>query len=89
MRLESFRGSNTSFTMIVLSRRNLLTLLAKLDGFPKNSECMIGAPEAYGEFYVKAEEDDEHYNHPSRIDLGIPTVPGAMHPETEYVIGYA
>lgn len=55
---------------IVLSRRNLQVLLAKLDGHPADSACTI-----YKDgFYVKAEEDADHYGD---------RLPGEMHPETE------
>lgn len=59
---------------LVLSRRNLLTLLAKLDGYPPNSACTImGGSDAPG-VLVRAEEDDVHYqDRPA----------GRMHPETE------
>jgi hypothetical protein len=52
---------------IELTRRNLLSLLAKLDGNPPNSACTIGEPiGAAGSFerpmwFVKAVEDVEHY----------------------------
>lgn len=61
---------------VVLSRRNLLTLLAKLDGFPEDSALtIIGGSFAKG-LVVKAEEDEEHY--------GVrPVGPGVMHPDTE------
>ena len=46
---------------VVLSRRNLLSLIAKLDGFPAHSVCtIIGGDEAPG-LVVKAEEDERHY----------------------------
>ena len=61
-------------TVIVLSRRNLLALLAKLDGHPEGSACTIaGGADAPG-FLVRAEEDDVHY---------ADRAPGRMHPETE------
>jgi homoserine kinase len=48
---------------VKLSRRNLLTLLAKLDGHPPNSACTIqGGSDAWG-YFVVAEEDEEHYAH--------------------------
>lgn len=57
-------------TTLTLSRRNLLTLLAKLDGHPRDSECAL-----YREgWIVKAEDDAVHY-------LG--RKPGPMHPDTE------
>ena len=47
--------------MLVLSRRNLMSLLAKLDGHPPGSACtIIGGADAGG-MMVKAEEDDIHY----------------------------
>jgi hypothetical protein len=62
---------------VTLSRRNLLTLLAKLDGYPPNSECTIVFPGGEGpELLVHAEEDAEHYAR--RI-----APPGPMHPDTE------
>jgi hypothetical protein len=60
---------------LVVSRRNLLSLLAKLDGSPSHSACTI----MYGGFRLTAEENDVHYAHPER-DL---PHPGAMHPDTE------
>lgn len=55
---------------ITLSRRNLLTLLAKLDGYPPESKCSI----AREGIVVKAEEDHIHYaKRPA----------GQMHPLTE------
>lgn len=63
----------------VLSRRNLKSLLAKLDGYPPNSSCTLIGPGTDPLFILTAEEDDVHYKHPSR--KGMP--PGEMHPETE------
>ncbi len=62
---------------VVLSRRNLLTLLAKLDGHPPDSHCMIyGGSDAPG-LLIKAEEDDEHYkDRPA----------GQMHDDTEILV---
>lgn len=46
---------------IVLSRRNILSLLAKLDGYPKDSRCTImGGDDAKG-VEVAIEEDNVHY----------------------------
>ena len=62
---------------IVLSRRNLLALLSKLDGNPPESFCMIrGGDDAPG-VIIKAEEDDEHY---------ADRAAGRMHPDTENLI---
>lgn len=59
---------------IVLSRRNLLALLTKLDGHPPNSHCMIeGGYEARG-VVIRAEEDEAHYSERPA---------GEMHPDTE------
>ena len=54
-----------------------MALLAKLDGNPPESMCMIyGGSDAPG-LLVKAEEDDVHYvNRPA----------GRMHPDTEGLI---
>jgi len=71
---------------LIVSRRNLLSLLAKLDGAPNGSFCEIvfrhpdSAP-----FHLYAEEDAVHYAHPSR--LGSP--PGEMHEDTERQISQA
>jgi hypothetical protein len=75
-------------TTVVLSRRNLIVLLAKLDGHPPGSACTIGAPEQYTEetgikFYVRAEEDADHYLRPDREARGYA---GPMHPDTELAI---
>lgn len=82
MRIELLHGS----TRIVLSRRNLETLLAKLDGNPPDSQCQIGAPRIYGEWWVKAEENDVHYANKTRGDAA--GLAGRMHPDTEAVIGH-
>lgn len=63
---------------IALSRRNLLTLLAKLEGHPPFSGCTIIFPGSREEpsLYVLAEDDRTHYGR--RL-----APPGLMHPETE------
>lgn len=67
MRLESP-------THLVVSRRNLLALLVKLDGHPPDSFCTIsGGREAEG-FVLEAEPDEVHY---ARRPFGV------MHEETE------
>lgn len=59
---------------VVLSRRNLLALLTKLDGHPHGSMCMIAGGDDAPGLIVKAEEDDVHYkNRPA----------GRMHDDTE------
>jgi hypothetical protein len=46
---------------LVLSRRNVLTLLAKLDGYPPGSaKTIMGGEEADG-VEIAIEEDSEHY----------------------------
>jgi hypothetical protein len=77
----------TDSVTIVLSRRNLLTLLAKLDGHPPGSACSIAAPMGYGEWEVIAEEDGPHYDHPNRMSVVGDSRPGPMHPATERALG--
>ena len=69
---------------IALSRRNLLTLLAKLEGHPPRSACTISFPGAAEEpaLVVTAEPDDLHYGRRA-------APPGLMHPETEAWIAHA
>lgn len=75
MRIEKGSG----FTRVYLSRRNLLSLLAKLDGAPGWSFCTIIGPD--NDFAVTAEEDAVHYANESRgAAVG---VAGLMHPDTE------
>lgn len=65
---------------VTLSRRNLLALLLKLDGYPKDSACTIYTDIDTDGYIlvVKAEEDDKHYaDRPA---------PGTMHPDTEKVL---
>ena len=64
---------------VVLSRRNLLSLLAKLDGYPTNSARTILGGEAAPGLVVKAEDDAEHYGRRGYE-------PGPMHPDTEAVL---
>lgn len=76
MRLELQGGT----VRVALSRRNLRTLLAKLDGEPADSACTIVYDTRDGAtLYVTAEEDAVHYANPERDQ---PT-PGVMHPDTE------
>ena len=64
------RGPEGLGIHIYLSRRNLLALLAKLDGYPEGSSCSI----IKDGLQVTAEEDEKHYRE---------RVPGEMHRETE------
>jgi len=83
MRIE--RDDSGNAVAVMLSRRNLLALLAKLDGFPVESRATLLAPTMYGRFSVSAEEDDTHYAHQSR---GVHrNEAGALHPATEARIG--
>jgi len=87
MRVERDKQGNV--TIVVLSRRNLLSLLAKLDGFPKNSRCTIVAPHSvghdkYNRVAVKAEENDPHYAYETRGTAK--NRPGDMREETELYI---
>jgi hypothetical protein len=66
---------------VVLSRRNLRALLAKLEGHPPGSACTLTYRSADGPtLIVSAEPDAVHYVHPERDHPG---VRGAMHPDTE------
>lgn len=64
---------------VELTRRNLLSLLAKLDGYPKDSACTIArtAEDGINMWYIHAVEDSEHYTDQA---------PGAMVHETEVAI---
>lgn len=64
---------------VILSRRNLQSLLAKLDGHPPDSACTIDRNIGETLLTVVAEEDDDHYS-----DRAI--MRGAMHPDTEEAI---
>ena len=77
MRLEHVKD----VPVLHLSRRNLVSLLAKLDGNPPNSACTLVAPSA--NIVVHAEEDDVHYAHESRE--GAPA--GYVHPSTAAAAG--
>lgn len=72
-----------------VSRRNLLTLLAKLEGDPSNSACTILGPAVWPATTLVAEEDDVHYNDAERVEEVGDNRPGHMHPDTEVVIGNA
>ena len=74
MRLEDRSG----IPVLVLSRRNLLSLLQKLD-MPDSTRTLA---EQDNKFLVIAEDDDAHYAHESRE--GAP--PGKVHPLTEAYI---
>ena len=64
-------------TFLSLSRKNLESLLAKLDGNPPGSACTIsGGSDAPG-FFVTAEENEIHYAHRPA---------GQMHEATELAI---
>jgi hypothetical protein len=59
---------------VTLSRRNILTLLHKLD-MPGSARTIVKEfPEQDYFLIVKAEDDDEHYQG---------RTPGFMHPDTE------
>lgn len=62
---------------VVLSERNLLALLSKL--YTPGSACTIIKPDG---LIIRAEKDDVHYKHPSRLGEG----PGPMHTATENFI---
>jgi hypothetical protein len=62
---------------VELTRRNLITLLAKLDGNPRGSACTIfkAAVDSDVAVFVRAVENDEHYSDE--------TPPGVIHEDTE------
>jgi hypothetical protein len=64
---------------VTLSRRNLLSLLAKLDGHPPNSACTIDRNIRETDLVVVAQEDEDHY-----ADRQVAR--GIMHPDTEEAI---
>lgn len=77
MRLER---NDEGTVVVVLSRRNLQSLLAKLDGFPPNSACTLTYTTKDTQLLVvQAEADEVHYMNPERDSIQ----PGKMHPETE------
>lgn len=75
MRLETSEG----IVRVTLSERNLRSLLAKLEGSPRDSARTLTYATAGPLLVVSAETDDVHYAHPER---DVP-YPGAMHPDTE------
>jgi hypothetical protein len=83
-RLNIINGEKTTVE-VLLSRRNLLTLLQKLEmrgsycGITNNDTFEDGEPTTGVELVLIAEEDEPHY---ARRELG----PGEMHPTTEMVI---
>lgn len=75
MRFGLDEGSRRVF--VILSRRNLEALLAKLDGHRHGSACMIFSRDDVGRLLVvHAQENAEHYG-----GRGYP--PAWMHPDTE------
>ena len=85
MRTEIYQqGDGEWVAHVYLSRRNLMSLLAKLDGYPAGSAATLIGPDMYPPTFVSVEEDSVHYTHASRGDaVG---VAGRMHPETEAVV---
>lgn len=82
MRTEVYQaGDGEWVTHVYLSRRNLLSLLAKLDEGPGASTGTLWGPPFYPVTGVTAEEDVVHYAHESRGEsVG---VAGRMSPATE------
>jgi hypothetical protein len=79
VRTEIYTVDRRPEVYVFLSRRNLSSLLAKLDGHPPNSACQLIGPDFYPLTHVIAEEDDWHYSHGSRRG----TPPGRGHTATE------
>lgn len=65
---------------IELTRRNLTSLLAKLDGHPKDSPAVLqrGSEDGRRLIVVRAVEDEVHYRDRE---------PGELHPETLEAMG--
>lgn len=79
MRMEMSEG----IVHVFLSEKNLKILLAKLRGFPADSENTIVYQTKDGPMlYVSAEPDDVHYANPER-DINSA---GPMHPDSEAAI---
>jgi len=71
MKITTLTVDGRTVTHITLSRRNLLTLLSKLER-PESLRTIVR-----GTVVVTAEEDEEHYGE---------RVPGPMHPHEEAYI---
>lgn len=69
-------GEELQIPTVELTRRNLMVLLAKLDGHPLDSACTIVDSER--RIAVQAVEDAEHY---------ADREPGRMHDDTETALG--
>lgn len=67
-------GLRVKSITIELTRRNLLALLAKLDGHPPDSGCELRKTFYGAQVAVRAVENDAHYADHD---------PGALHPATE------
>lgn len=68
---------------VVLSRRNVLTGLQKLD-MPGSARTItkVHDEDSTQTLVLKFEDDEEHYNHPDR-HADVRAKPGSMHPITE------
>lgn len=67
-------AQDDSLPVVELTRRNLMSLLAKLNGSPPNSVCTLIDPDH--QIAVRAVEDAMHYEAEGRA-------PGLMHEDTE------
>lgn len=77
MRLHFEEGEGVDAVRVVLSRRNLLSLLHKLDMEGSARTLVKHGCERHAVLVVQCEDDAEHYA--SRPEGG----PGPMHPLTE------
>lgn len=76
------RDTGYMIMRVVLSERNVRTLVAKLEGHPPDSACTIVKETGAGLLIVKVEPDAEHY-------ADRPEGPaGPMHPDTEAALTY-
>ena len=79
MRLELSDG----LVVIALSRRNLLALIAKLDGHPAGSAKTLTYETGDGvRLVIRAEEDNEHYLNQERDS----PLPGRLNADTDGAI---
>jgi len=83
-RIEAQLGRGDGVVLdVVISERNLLTLLSKLYTPGTRREFLSGdVPPGVAFARIRAESDQQHYNSPSRRGVG----PGPMHPVTEHVL---
>lgn len=68
---------------VILSRRNLLSLLHKLTWPGSARTLWCDVPEYDKTLVLRVEDDEQHYGHPSRQGQRA----GKIHPDTETYLG--